>query len=146
METVTIAADGRYILILLLYYWHGNIRAVYFLTRWKETGAGKVSKIKSCHAMGDWQTSFKFQLQRPVVCTCMVGGVTQHQHYTRKVRDPKYISYFRSWNCKAAYQYGKNCLQESEITYSFQTTSFIKIFSFLNSKYYSAIITMPSQK
>lgn len=95
-DRVTIAADDRYILILLLYYWHGNIRAVYFLTRWKEPGAGKGSKIKSCHAMGDWQTNFKFQLQRPVVCTCMVGGVTQHQHYTRKVGDPKYISYFRS--------------------------------------------------
>ena len=62
-DIVIVAADDPDILILLLYHCHDNMRAVYFLTQ--------RIKIKS-HAVGDWQTSFKLQLQRPAVCTCMV--------------------------------------------------------------------------
>ena len=70
METQLLwVADDTDILILLLYHWH-NMRAVYLLTQRKEPGASKGSNLSQ--AMGDWQTRFKFQLLRPVVCTCMV--------------------------------------------------------------------------
>ena len=45
-DIITVAADDTDILILLLYHWHDNMRAVYFLKQRKEPGAGKGSKLK----------------------------------------------------------------------------------------------------
>ena len=46
VDIITVVADDTDILILLLYHWHDNKRAVYFLTERKGPGASKGSKLK----------------------------------------------------------------------------------------------------
>ena len=75
MDIIIAAADDTDIPILLLYHWHDNMRAVYFLTQRKEPAAGKRSKLKVIRWEIDKRTT-NFNC-----CLHMYSvDVTQYQH------------------------------------------------------------------